>query len=353
LAGQQKGITTIGADLSPLAVLASSVKSRPLDEDHVRAAWQSIRPRIRARRRLDKAAAYDPVIHEAFDSPTLATLHAAKTAILEASDQAGVRDFVYLALLRVLPRFSRLVQKGGWLTRATAPLPPESLYGELSAQLRLMLGDLAGAQTERSSAYVVQSDARALPIQGESLSAIVTSPPYANRHDYTRVFSIELLFGLLDWDQTRALRYQSVHSHPEAHPRRPDAKDYLPPRSLPGLVTKIRKRITDSSAKTRIPRMLDGYFLDLHLCLLEIRRTLKTGGYAAIVIGNVQYCGVQLKVDAFLSELAAGIGLEAKEIRVARRRGNSAQQMKEFGRTPSRESVVILKKPSSSSKRSG
>jgi DNA modification methylase len=344
VAGQEGGVETIGFDLSPLAVFASRVKSDPVDPGSIISVWRQVRPHLRPRRTLSRSAKYANVVHEAFDVPTLATLHDAKLAILQSTPGARERDFLYLALLRVLPRFSGLVQKGGWLTRVASPLPPDRLRHELASQVNLMLEDLRLVQGDRLAAQVVRSDARQLPVGDETVSAVITSPPYANRHDYTRVFAIELLFGFLDWHGTRDLRYQSFHSHPEAHPRRPENAGYVPPKSLPPLIAEIGERITDPRAKQRIPQMLEGYFRDLYLCLREITRVLKTRGDAAIVIGNVQYCGVQLEVDTYLAELAQHVGLVPLEIRIARHRGNSAQQMKEFGRIPARESVVMMRK---------
>jgi hypothetical protein len=176
-------------------------------------------------------------------------------------------------------------------------------------------------------------------------TAVVTSPPYPNRHDYTRVFGVELAFGFLNEQQTKNLRYQSFSSHPEAKPDRPDFSGYEEPTELKELITEIRKRISDPRAKDRIPAMLTGYFQDLYCSTREIARVLRPGAKAAIVIGNVRYCGLTLEVDRFLCEIAHQAGLTPMEIRVARHRGNSAQQMGVYGREAARESVVLLTAP--------
>jgi tRNA G10 N-methylase Trm11 len=58
-------------------------------------------------------------------------------------------------------------------------------------------------------ARVEMADARSLPLSDESIDAVITSPPYVNRHDYTRVFGVELMFAFLDYEETKRLRYQS------------------------------------------------------------------------------------------------------------------------------------------------
>ena len=180
------------------------------------------------------------------------------------------------------------------------------------------------------------ADARALPDRDSTYSAVITSPPYPNRHDYTRVFGVELMFEFLDWDKNRELRYQSFHSHPEARPRRPPACDYVPPERLEGSIEHI--------GEPRIRRMLRGYFLDMYLCLREIRRVTRKGGKIALVVGNARYGGKSLLVDEFTAELGERAGLACREIRAVRWRGNSAQQMGRYGRVASRESVVLFEK---------
>jgi hypothetical protein len=91
--------------------------------------------------------------------------------------------------------------------------------------------------------------------------------------------------------------------------------------------------------------MLRGYFLDLYLCLKEVRRILKAGGRAGLVVGNAQYHGAVIEVDRATAAIGEQCGLVCDEIRLVRERGNSAQQMGQFGRLPSRESVVLFTRP--------
>ena len=56
-----------------------------------------------------------------------------------------------------------------------------------------MIDDLT-ADTGRSAppAVVAQADARSFPLPDASVAITITSPPYANRHDYSRAYAIEL-----------------------------------------------------------------------------------------------------------------------------------------------------------------
>lgn len=90
--------------------------------------------------------------------------------------------------------------------------------------------------------------------------------------------------------------------------------------------------------------MVEGYFLDMYLCLREVARVCKKGARIAFVVGNAQYNNVPVPVDELTAEIGAQVGLACEKLIAVRYRGNSAQQMGKYGRRPSRESVVVLKK---------
>jgi hypothetical protein len=65
------------------------------------------------------------------------------------------------------------------------------------------------------------------------------------------------------------------------------------------------------------------------------------------VVGNVRHAGLMMPVDEILGRMAPQVGLEFDKAWVLRRRGNSAQQMGQYGQEPARESIVLLAKNSS------
>jgi hypothetical protein len=71
---------------------------------------------------------------------------------------------------------------------------------------------------------------------------------------------------------------------------------------------------------------------------------LKAGKYIGLVVSNVRFAGVMIPVNEILSEAGEQVGLKPKAIWIARYRGNSSQQMKEYKRNPSRESIAVWKK---------
>lgn len=59
---------------------------------------------------------------------------------------------------------------------------------------------------------------------------------------------------------------------------------------------------------------------------------------------GVRYGGVLIPVDEILVDVGKQAGFLHDKTWVIRLRGNSAQQMGSFGREPSRESIVFLRK---------
>lgn len=342
LAAKQLGIPAIGFDLSPLATLVTEVKiadyDRKLLEDH----WQRLRRRIKVCDAGGEARGYAELVQKALPGRKLATFHGAKAAIEELEAPAEAQAFFRLALLAQVPKYSNAVPTGGWLSWTVNRRPISRFLPDLDQTVQLMLADLARVpQPAMTSCWHCElADARRLPLEHEVCSAVITSPPYPNRHDYTRVFGVELMFAFLDWEGTRKLRYQMFHSHPESRPDRPAATGYREP----FFITSAIRKIAEHKERERIVAMLHGYFVDLFLSLKEVARALKPGGRAAFVVGNAQYDGFPIEVDKATACIGEQAGLSCTEIRTVRERGNSAQQMKAHGRNPSRESVVLFQK---------
>ncbi len=339
LAAKQKGIPATGCDLSPLAVLASRVKVAELDAHRL----AELKARLDAE--LDQgperalARDYPDLVRKALPGPLLRALDSAAGSIARLECTEIERDFFRLALLWILPTFSHAVAAGGWLKWVDKDIDPERVPKVFSDRTALMLLDVQQSAYRRSGHWNAQlADARCLPFEDARYSAVITSPPYPNRHDYTRVFGVELMFTFLNWQELRELRYQSFHSHPEARPNRPPADGYVEPSVVAEAIADLQRLGADG----RVIRMLRGYFVDTYLCLQEMRRIVRKGGRIALVVGNAQYHGIAVPVDKATADIGRQAGLCCAEIVTVRYRGNSAQQMGRFGRQPSRECIVAF-----------
>ena len=337
LAAKEKRVPATGYDLSPLAVLASTTKVAAFSRSALERTWSALDPQLNGESRTSRTKSYPELVRSALPHGRLEALDAVASRIDALDCTSAERGFFRLALLSIIPRFSKAVANGGWLRWSDVGADTTLVVKSYRERVESMLLDVHDDAPDCVAGWTADlADARALPDYDSTYSAVITSPPYPNRHDYTRVFGVELMFEFLDWEKNRELRYQSFHSHPEVRPRRPSACDYAPPERLEGSIEHIEE--------PRIRRMLRGYFLDMYLCLREIRRVTRKGGKIALVVGNARYGGKSLLVDEFTAELGERAGLACREVRAVRWRGNSAQQMGRYGRVASRESVVLFEK---------
>lgn len=326
---QRHGHSSVGFDLLPLAILASQAKTQQVTPEHIQRGRAAM---LRAVRRAAPEKPPSPILDRAFEPAAWGPLSAAMDAVCRREASEALQ----LAVLSIARRFSRLVADGGWLRNVEAELRAEELPLALDEALGRLVDDLgliAGASVRAEI-----GDARSLPVPDGSIDAVITSPPYPNRHDYTRVFAVELELAFRLGGDVKELRYRALRSHPEA--RRIERPSVHGLAELDEQIALVAARHSDP----RIPRMLDGYFCDLAGVLEELHRVLVPGGHAALVVGNAQYCGVPIAVDTWLAEIGTRRGFGLDHIEVLRIRGNSAQQMAVHGRHESRESLVLLRR---------
>ncbi|HUT26079.1 MAG TPA: DNA methyltransferase [Sumerlaeia bacterium] len=342
VAAKEKGVPANGYDLSPLAVLVSRVKSARYSPADLRKTWTQLKRRIDPNKwNRSTKHAYPELVVKALPGRILVGFDNCCSEIRKLEKSAVTRDFFFAGLLACIHRFSRAVPTGGWLKWVAKEIDDTALPDALGEQVALMLDDVESRQRPHSGRWsAAQSDARHLPKTNRIFSAAITSPPYPNRHDYTRIFGVELMFGFLNWEEIRSLRHRSVCSHPESHPIGFRVREYETPRRL----DQVLKALRCCEVDPRVTRMLFGYFSDMFSCLQEIAGKTGTGAHIAAVVGNVQYAGVPVMVDELIAEIGEQVGLLCEEVRIIRYRGNSAQQMGRYGRRPSRESVVIFRK---------
>ena len=341
LTARQRGLFALGFDLSPLAVTVAKAKVASYKTGQLN-------------REMDKILAHPTgeVPHvagrlsKAFTKEELQELF--KLLVPIAGMQNGVaRRFFLVAFLWTARMFSRAVPDGGWFRWKEWPDRSNEVGQAFERRISCMIADV-DAVNWLSDVPVPKArlaDARKLPVRAETVDGLITSPPYPNRHDYSRVFHIDLLLLGLPEAKVTKLRRESIRSHVEA--RSPNGykrrlKNYGGCESITSVLAEL-----PPDSDPRIEQMLKGYFEDIYLSLLEVHRVLRLGGRAAYVVGNVRHAGVMIPVDKITAELASQVGLSFDVAWVLRLRGNSAQQMGLYGKEQSRETVIILSKGSS------
>ncbi len=214
----------------------------------------------------------------------------------------------------------------------------------------------AMALQEVVSGLVNVSDTHILPQLPDGMyDAIMTSPPYCNRYDYTRTYALELALLGVDEQGLLRLRQEMLSCTVENRAKdllsiNPQWTTALAAADEQELLQAILKYLEEQRAKGAlnnrgIPRMVRGYFYEMACVIAECVRVLKPNARLFMVNDNVRYAGASISVDMILSDIAEKLGFYAETILVLPNgKGNSSQQMGEHGRETLRKCVYIWRK---------
>ncbi len=199
-------------------------------------------------------------------------------------------------------------------------------------------------------------------MEADQFSAVITSPPYCNRYDYTRTYALELAY-LGEGQDIRDLRQSQLSCTVENRPKIDALKEHYLSLGQGQRFAQILETVQSNPAfveinealQTRwkrkdvnnrgVLRMVEQYFTELTFVFAELYRTCKKGAYVVFVNDNVRYAGEVIPVDLLSTNLAEKIGFEPIKVYVLpQRKGNSSQQMGKFGREPLRKSITIWRK---------
>lgn len=351
LRAKENNISAVGLDMLPISAILTNAKVVHYDTVSLKGDIAHLREMLEApegtvpenNSLLTMSRAPATIVARAFDEVTLRQIVRLKEAISRRASNADNHAFLLVGLLAVLETFSFTRKSGGWLKIVEEKSNLGSIVHAYLERIERMVAEIVQFQsTEYYGSWEVKiGDARDRHPDLGQFDAVISSPPYLNRHDYTRVLALELLVGFLEaYDELKDLRYNLLCSHPEAKSR-PVPLGYIVPEKLIPILAELRERNTDP----RVVRIVEAYFQDMYAVLSALQGAMKKGGSIAFVLGNVRFSGVSIPIDELVAEVGEATGLEWRTSLVARRRNNSAQQMRAYGRDPSRESVIIWRVP--------
>jgi DNA modification methylase len=185
--------------------------------------------------------------------------------------------------------------------------------------------------------------------------AIITSPPYCNRYDYTRTYALELALLGVGEQELIQLRQEMLSCTVEnrakdllaINPLWADAVSAADTQELLQLVLRYLEEQKESGElnNSGIPRMVRGYFYEMACAIAECARVLKPTSPLIMVNDNVRYAGASISVDLILSDIAERLGFRVESILVLPNgKGNSSQQMGQHGREPLRKCIYVWRR---------
>ena len=190
----------------------------------------------------------------------------------------------------------------------------------------------------------------ALPgLPDNSVDAVITSPPYANRYDYTRTYALELAWLGYDNRKISELRQRLLSATVENRSKREQLADghadALALFDRHPAIAEITDALEAANARKELPnphviRLVRNYFMEMAVVIAELSRLCRPGASVFMVNDNVQYHSEEVPVDLILSDLAEQCGFRTEAIwTLARGKGNASQQMGRFGRRELRKCV--------------
>lgn len=216
---------------------------------------------------------------------------------------------------------------------------------------------LFSVETPRGNLFLHEGSClEVMPSLPESgYDAVITSPPYCNRYDYTRTYALELALLGIDEKGLINLRQQMLSCTVEnkakdlinLNPMWRQAIEAADNQKLLQAILKYldQQRTEGSLNNNGIPRMIRGYFYEMACVIAECSRVMKTNAPLIMVNDNVRYAGASVSVDMMFSDIAEKLGFHVENILVLPNgKGNSSQQMSEHGREVLRKCVYVWRK---------
>jgi DNA modification methylase len=333
-----EGYNSFGLDITPFSVFISNALTTNYSPKKIKDDFKKINHNINPKVEIPNV----PILTKSFSDNTLKYIFSVRNSINELDNPS--QNFYLLVLLSILDRISKAKKSGGFLRITNQrKVALQTVKNKFIKTYEKFIQDLNVIKYKKAQAVTILGDARAYPqeIANREFDAIITSPPYPNRHDYTRIFALELLVGFLNSNEDlKKLRYGTLRSHVEAK-QKYNGDGYVKPKKLHEILSSLKERELNNQ---QIISTIAGYFEDMYLCLKQMNAVLKKSKYIGLVVSNVRFAGLMIPVDELLIEIGGQVGLELKNIYVLRYRGNSAQQMQKYNREPSRESLIIWQK---------
>ena len=307
------------------------------------------------------------ITEAAFPGPTEDAIAKARQFVSRVDDDA-VRALLDLACMSILEDVSYTRKDGQYLRwdhRSGRALKARMTKGAIlsfqrafGSRLLQMLQDIDSLKQEYGGGYPQFMTGSCLELMRELPEAeydmVITSPPYANRYDYTRTYALELAWLGFDREGFASLRQRMLSATVENKTKLAwlrwvygqsaglldEALETYRRQEAIHEVLAILREHADELGNRHVIRLLEGYFLEMAIVVAELGRVTRPGGAVIMVNDNVQYHGEEVPVDLILSDFAESSGFTCEDIwMLPRGKGNSSQQMGRFGRREIRKCV--------------
>ncbi len=301
------GRKSIGVDINPVAALITRVKTNPIEPKIVQDAYQIL---IQSIENYSIDYINDLELHDRIDywflpeqKSKIAYLYSEIKKIDDIS-----KEFYLCALSNILKNCSK------WLQSSTKPQIdphkiPQDPFKAFNRQVKNMLKKneefynfLKEKEFLETTCEIKIKDARNTGIENETISAVITSPPYVTSYEYADIHQLtgywfDYFKNLLDFRKEFIGTFYSQNQDLET-------KSELGQEIVNELNLKHKKTAKEVAH----------YFNDMYLVIKEMYRILKPNGHVCVVIGNTTFRDTKIKsVEVFYQTMYL-LGFEEVEV---------------------------------------
>jgi hypothetical protein len=324
LSGEQEGVPSLGIEAHPF--IARIAKAKLLWSTDVQ-TFADLADRILRSAGSHRQPVSNPpaLLTKCYPDQVLVDLFSLRRAWESIEGDTSASELVWLALASIL-RICSPVGTAPWqyvlpkATKARPLLPYEAFARQISRMTADMrIWQMAGTMP---TGNVFQADARTCEgIAPNSISLVVTSPPYANNYDYADAMRLEMTFF------GQVSNWSDLHSHARQWLVRSSSQHVSIDRlNLPALLTElahsaIAPEINDVCSTLATVRLQHGgkknyhlmvaaYFADMKRVWCSLRAVCSDGADICWVVGDSAPYGIHVPVERWLGQLAleAGFG---------------------------------------------
>lgn len=227
-----------------------------------------------------------------------------------------------------------------------------------SKTVKKMLEDLEKYKNYERTSNIFLHDSRKINphIEDDSCSVCITSPPYLNNLDYGEVSKVcSHFFGITDtWNDITQIVRKNLVTGATTHYKENDfildewkqKEFYLENKNvvdklLPDIF-KIKEISRNRKGKKSFDILALYYFEDMYNVLVEMRRVLREGSKAYLVLGDSAPYGVFIDTTRILGEIALNTGFNDFNVVKIRERGTKWTSLKNRHSLKLSENILIL-----------
>lgn len=318
LFAKENGFAGMGIDVSPLALFVTKIKCADYSERDAEEAERELRGMFSERREAGWNWDFELFHPSRFFGKRNYNDICFLRERIEGMENERVGGLFLLALLSILPQAGFFIKDGGVLREEPkkSAMPAKDAF---KRKVKRMAADIRERKPETGNwkpgkgPELMLRDAR--EFSESKADVFITSPPYLNNIDYSKVYGLELSLLTMQKESTRIMRGREVRSFITG-----ESFGKCPP---------------EAEEYSDIP-IAGTYFADMEKVLVNLEKMAPEG---CMVVGNAVLGGRHIPVDEILIEMGKRIGFEEGRIGAVKERMADVRPQK----LKTRESAILFR----------